>query len=46
MKNNGYDRVIINTNSWKVTLPLKKKDVVLEWDVDDDGDDYEERLGL
>lgn len=31
MKINGYDRVIENTNSWKITLPLEKDDVVLEW---------------
>lgn len=31
MKNNGYDRVIENTNSWKITLPLDKDDVVLGW---------------
>ena len=29
MKGNGYDRVIVNTNSWKITLPVKKDDVVL-----------------
>jgi len=32
MKNNGYDRVIENTNSYKITLPLNKEDVVLEWE--------------
>ena len=31
MVNNHYSRVIENTNSWKVTLPLKKDDVVLEF---------------
>lgn len=31
MEINGYDRVIENTNSWKVTMPLTKDDVVLEW---------------
>lgn len=31
MKNNGWDRVIENTNSWKVTLPLKSDDIILEW---------------
>lgn len=31
MKNNGYDRVIENMNSYKSTLPLTKDDVVLEW---------------
>jgi hypothetical protein len=31
MRMNGYDRIIVNTNSWKATLPLEKDDVVLEW---------------
>lgn len=31
MQNNGWDRVIENTNSWKVTLPLKSDDIILEW---------------
>ena len=31
MKMNGWDRVVENTNSWKVTQPLEKDDVVLEW---------------
>ena len=31
MRNNGCDRVIENTNSWKITQPLEKDDVVLEW---------------
>lgn len=30
MKNNDYDRVIENNNSWKITLPLDKEDVILE----------------
>lgn len=30
MKGNGYDRVIVNTNSWQITLPLNADDVVLE----------------
>jgi hypothetical protein len=29
MKCNGHDRIIINDNSWRVTLPLNKDDVVL-----------------
>ena len=29
MEGNGYDRVIENTNSWRVTLPLNEKDTVL-----------------
>lgn len=31
MEGNGWDRIITNTNSWKVTQPLGKEDVVLEW---------------
>ena len=31
MKINGWDRVVENTNSWKITQPLEKDDVVLEW---------------
>jgi len=31
MECNGWDRVIENTNSWKITLPLEKDDVVLSW---------------
>jgi hypothetical protein len=31
MECNGYDKIIVNTNSWKITLPLEKDDVVLEW---------------
>lgn len=31
MKNNGWDRVIENTNSYKITQPLEKDDVVLDW---------------
>jgi len=31
MENNKHERVITNTNSWKITLPLGKKDVVLPW---------------
>jgi hypothetical protein len=26
MRNNGYDRVIVNTNSWKITLPFTDQD--------------------
>lgn len=32
MKINGWDRVIENTNSWKITQPLREDDVVLEWE--------------
>ena len=31
MEVNRYDRIIENTNSYKITLPLNKDDVVLEW---------------
>jgi hypothetical protein len=31
MENNGYNRILVNTNSWKATLPLKDGDVVLQW---------------
>ena len=31
MRNNGWDRVIENCNSYKITQPLEKDDVVLEW---------------
>ena len=31
MKINGWDRVIENTNSYKITQPLEKYDVVLDW---------------
>lgn len=31
MRVNGYDRIIVNTNSWKFTGALKPDDVVLEW---------------
>ena len=31
MKMNGWDRVIENNNSWKITQPLEKDDVVLDW---------------
>ena len=29
MKVNGYDKVVVNTNSWKWTQPLTEKDQVL-----------------
>lgn len=29
MERNGYDRVIVNNNSWKITQPLHKDDIVL-----------------
>ena len=31
MEGNGYDRVLENTNSWKITLPLNKNDVILSF---------------
>lgn len=31
MKNNGWDHVIENTNSWKITQPFVEGDVLLEW---------------
>lgn len=30
MECNGYDRIIVNTNSWKWTQPLRKDDVLLD----------------
>lgn len=33
MENNGWDRVIENNNSWRVTRPLEKGDIVLEVDI-------------
>lgn len=29
MRCNGWDRIITNTNSWKITQPLREKDIVL-----------------
>lgn len=31
MRCNEYSRIITNTNSWKITLPLEEDDVVLDW---------------
>ena len=31
MRNNKYDRIIVNTNSWKWTQPLNKDDIVLDF---------------
>jgi hypothetical protein len=31
MRGNHWDKIITNTNSWKITLPLEQNDVVLEW---------------
>ena len=32
MESNGYERIIVNTNSWKFTAPLQDDDVVLSCD--------------
>lgn len=32
MEMNGWDRVIVNTNSWKVTQPFEDDDVMLDMD--------------
>lgn len=32
MECNGYARIIVNTNLWKVTQPLRDDDVVLDWE--------------
>ena len=32
MECNRWDRIITNTNSWKITQPLRKGDVILDWD--------------
>lgn len=31
MRSNGYDRIIVNDNSWRWTQPLRADDVVLDW---------------
>ncbi len=31
MRGNGYDKILVNTNSWKATQPFEKDDVVLDW---------------
>ena len=31
MENNGWDKIIVNTNSWKWTQPLKETDIVLNF---------------
>ena len=31
MENNRYNRILINTNSYKSTFPLKDEDIVLQW---------------
>lgn len=32
MRGNGYDRIIVNTNSWKWTQPLHDDDIVLDFE--------------
>lgn len=32
MEMNGWNKVITNTNSWKITQPLRDEDVVLAWE--------------
>lgn len=34
MECNGYDKIIINTNSWKVTQPFREGDVLLAFKVE------------
>jgi len=31
MRSNGYGRIIVNTNSWKVTQPFEDGDILLDW---------------
>jgi hypothetical protein len=31
MRNNNIERVLVNTNSWKVTVPLLPENVILDW---------------
>jgi len=31
MHNNGYDKVLVNTNSWKIVVPIEKGDIILQW---------------
>ncbi len=31
MRANGYDRIVVNENSWRWTQPLLPDDVVLDW---------------
>jgi hypothetical protein len=33
MRANGYDKVVINTNSWKIIQPLNNSDIVLDYKV-------------
>lgn len=31
MRANGFDRIVVNDNSWRWTQPLRPTDVVLDW---------------
>lgn len=31
MRGNGYNRIVVNDNSWRSVQPLGKDDVVLDW---------------
>lgn len=31
MESNGWDRIIVNTNSWKICQPFQKDDVLLDY---------------
>lgn len=31
MRGNGWHKIIVNDNSWRVTQPLKDTDVILDW---------------
>lgn len=31
MEGNGWHKIIVNTNSWRVTQPLRKNDVILDF---------------
>lgn len=31
MERNGYDRIVVNNNSYKVTLPLRQGDIILSF---------------
>lgn len=34
MRCNGWDRIITNTNSWRITLPFRAEDVLLPFEVE------------
>ena len=31
MRGNGYDKIVVNDNSWRFTAPMRKGDVILDW---------------